>query len=47
MVRSLRKERRLGVLTRFTEVEIDPQALATLEDVFRRRGISLEQPARP
>jgi hypothetical protein len=26
------------VLTRFTEVAIDPQVLATLEDVFRRAG---------
>jgi hypothetical protein len=38
MVRSLRKERRLGVLTRFTEVEIDPQALATSRTSFAGAG---------
>jgi hypothetical protein len=47
MVRLLRKERRLGILTRFAEVEIDPQTLTALEEVFRRRGISLTRaPAR-
>jgi hypothetical protein len=43
MLRLLRKERRLGFLARFTDVEIDPETLATLEDVFRQPGISLQR----
>jgi len=47
LVRLLRKERRLGVLTRFAEVEIDEPTLAALEDVFRRGGISLARAHAP
>jgi hypothetical protein len=43
MVRLLWKERRLGILARFTDVEIDQQTLAALEDVFGQRGISLQR----
>jgi hypothetical protein len=45
MVRSLRKGRVLGIVPRFQETEIDADALATLEDVFRRAGITLRQAA--
>lgn len=41
MVRSLRKERWLGVLSRHREVEVDRPALDALEDVFRDAGIPL------
>ena len=40
MVRSLRKERKLGI-TRFRETEIDADAVSALEDVFREAGIAL------
>jgi hypothetical protein len=45
MVRSLRKGRMLGIVTRFQETEIDADAIATLEDIFRRAGITLRQTA--
>ena len=45
MVRSLRKGRMLGIVPRFQETEIDAAALAMLEDVFRRAGITLRQTA--
>jgi hypothetical protein len=43
MMRSLRKGRMLGVVPRFQETEIDPDAIATLEDVFRQAGITLSR----
>ena len=42
MVRSLRKERKLGI-TRFRETEIDADAAAVVEDVFREAGIALRR----
>ena len=41
MVRLLRKERFLGVLSRFCETEVDPDAIAALEDVFGDVGVEL------
>jgi hypothetical protein len=41
MVRSLRKEKWLGVLPRLRERELDPRTLATLDDVFAEPGILL------
>jgi hypothetical protein len=47
MLRSLRKERLLGIVPRFRETEIDREAPSTLEDVFAQAGISLRRtPAR-
>ena len=43
MVRLLRKERFLGVLSHFGEVEVDPDAIAALEDVFRSAGVELRR----
>jgi hypothetical protein len=43
MMRSLRKGRMLGVVPRFQETEIDADAVATLEDVFRQAGIMLSR----
>jgi hypothetical protein len=40
LVRSLRRERKLGI-TRHREIEVDAEAVAALEDVFRDAGISL------
>ena len=40
MLRSLRKERKLGI-SRVRETEIDVDAVAALEDVFREAGIVL------
>ncbi len=40
MVRSLRKERQLGI-SRFRETEVDAAAVTALEDVFREAGIAL------
>jgi hypothetical protein len=46
MLRSLHKERKLGT-PRLRETEIDPDAVATLEDVFLQVGIALSRtPAR-
>ena len=45
MVRSLRKERKLG-LSRFREVEIGGEATASLEEVFRQEQIALRPTAR-
>jgi hypothetical protein len=45
MVRSLRKERKLGI-SRFREAEIDADAVAALEDIFRETGIVLRQRTR-
>jgi len=42
-MRSLRKGRMLGVVPRFQETEIDADAVATLEDVFRQAGIMLSR----
>ena len=47
MVRSLRKEKWLGVLSRFKEREIDGRTLVTLEDVFRDAGIPLRREDEP
>jgi len=44
MVRSLRKERKLGI-SRFRETELDADAVAALEDVFREAGIALTESA--
>lgn len=41
MVRSLRKERILGVIRRFQETEVDSDAIATLDDVFEEARIVL------
>jgi hypothetical protein len=47
MLRSLHKERKLGIVTRFRESEVDDDAIATLDDVFRQSGIELKRtPAR-
>ena len=43
MVRSLRKERAFGLVTRFRETEIDADALSALGDVFREAGIALRR----
>jgi hypothetical protein len=43
MLRCLRKERILGVVPRFREVEVDHDAIAALEDVFRRADIPLRR----
>jgi hypothetical protein len=43
MLRSLRKERAFGVLSRFGATEIDAEASSALEDVFRAGGISLRR----
>jgi uncharacterized protein CbrC (UPF0167 family) len=43
MVRSLRKERAFGLVTRFREIEIEADALSGLEDVFRDGGIALRR----
>ena len=41
MVRSLRKERFLGIIPRFQETEVDSEAIATLDEVFNQAGIAL------
>jgi hypothetical protein len=46
MVRLLRKERFLGVLSHFGEVEVDPEAIAALEDVFRSADVELRRASR-
>ena len=43
MLRSLRKERILGIVPRFREGEVDPDASAALEDVFRQADIALRR----
>lgn len=43
MVRLLRKEKFLGVLSRFGETEVDSEAVAALEDVFRAVGVELRR----
>lgn len=43
LVRLLRKEKLLGVLSRFAEVEVDPDAVAALQDVFREAGVELRR----
>jgi hypothetical protein len=42
MVRSLRKERRLGI-SRYRETEVDADAVADLESVFGEAGIALRR----
>ncbi len=42
MLRSLQKERMLGI-ARLREIEIDADAVSTLEDVFRQAGIALRR----
>ena len=42
MVRSLRKERKLGI-SRFRELEVDADAVSTLEDVFREAAVALRE----
>jgi hypothetical protein len=47
LLRSLRKERMFGIVPRFRESQVDDDAIATLEDVFRQSGIQLKRtPAR-
>lgn len=47
MLRSLHKERILGIVPHFRESEVDDDAIATLEDVFRQAGVELRRtPAR-
>jgi hypothetical protein len=41
MLRSLAKERFLGILQRFRETEIDEAGISTLEDLFGQAGIQL------
>jgi hypothetical protein len=41
MLRSLAKERFLGILQRFRETEIDEAGILTLEDLFGQAGIEL------
>jgi hypothetical protein len=41
MVRSLRKQRLLGIVPRFLETEVDSEAIATLDDVFEEARIVL------
>jgi len=43
MVRLLRKEKLLGVLSRFAETEVDADAIAALEDVFGAVGVELRR----
>ena len=43
MLRSLRKERILGIVPRFREGEVDHDAIETLEDVFRQADIPLRR----
>jgi hypothetical protein len=45
LVRSVSKEKWLGVLPRVRERELDANALATLEEVFRESGIRLRREA--
>lgn len=42
MLRSLRKERKLGIM-RFRETDVDVDAISILEDVFRQAGIELRR----
>lgn len=42
MLRSLRKERKLGIM-RFRETEVDADAISVLGDVFRQAGIELRR----
>ncbi|HEX2433320.1 MAG TPA: hypothetical protein VHI55_05145 [Gaiellaceae bacterium] len=41
MVRSLSKERILGIVPSFREIEVDSDAIATLDNVFDQAGIVL------
>ena len=43
LVRLLRKEPFLGVLSRFGETEVDRESIAALEDVFRAVGVELRR----
>jgi len=45
LVRAVSKEKWLGFLPRIRERELDPQAVATLEDVFHQSGIRLRRQA--
>ena len=45
LVRSVSKEKWLGVLPRVSERELDPKAVATLEAVFAESGIRLRREA--
>ena len=45
MVRSLKRERTLGVIPRFRESDVDLNAIQTLEDVFRKADIPLRRTA--
>ena len=46
MLRVLAKQRTFAVLMRFREIEADPAAISTLEDVFRARGVELRRAPR-
>ena len=43
MLRVLAKQRMFGVLMRFREIEADPAAISTLEDILRARGMELRR----
>jgi hypothetical protein len=43
MLRTLRKERLLGLVPRFRETEVDAHAIATLEEIFREAGVALRR----
>jgi hypothetical protein len=43
MVRSLRKERVLGIVSRFREIDVDEDAIVSLEDVFGQAGVHLRR----
>jgi hypothetical protein len=43
MLRALRSQRLLGFVPRFRETEVDDEAIAALEDVFRRADIELRR----
>ena len=43
MVRLLRKEKTLGFLSRFREIEVDQEAISALEDVFAEIDVPLRR----
>jgi hypothetical protein len=43
MLRSLRKERVLGIVSRFREIDLDEDAIVSLEDVFGQARVHLRR----
>jgi hypothetical protein len=43
MLRSLTRERMLGIVPRFREVEVDDAGISTLESIFREAGVELRR----